>query len=240
MRICLTICRISYFIILASRFPSQNAFAATVWTGPTISFTKANFADGALPANQDQITPNVWIARGQTMGLYNPKAEAAFTRFFSPSGTQWATGDLADYATLNYTDWNTWAKFVNGGPPNTVGVHAVVHLVADDVYLSIQFTSWGGGAGGFSYMRSTPATAPPPPPPAPTLTGASVAGGTFSFTFTNNPAYTFTVLSSTDAALPIASWTVVGVATESPAGTYSFSVSTAGADQKFYRVRWSN
>jgi hypothetical protein len=57
---------------------------------------------------------------------------------------------------LTYTDWDTWAKNIHLGPPNTVGVNAVMHLITDDIYLNVTFTSWGGSAGGFAYSRSTP------------------------------------------------------------------------------------
>jgi len=38
----------------------------------------------------------------------------------------------------------------------------VLHLISEDIYLDITFTSWGShGTGGFSYIRSTPPNAPP-------------------------------------------------------------------------------
>jgi hypothetical protein len=133
------------------------ARAATVWTGPNTSFAKANGANPALAANQDRITSGVWLTRGSSQGLYNANAEPAFTHFSSPSGTAWANGAISNFASLTYTDWNNWAKGVNGGPPSTVGVNAVVHLIAEDIYIGIRFTSWtsGGAGGGFSYVRST-------------------------------------------------------------------------------------
>jgi hypothetical protein len=131
--------------------------AATVWTGPMISFTKPDLGDPNLPANQDRLTPDVWITRGNIQGLFNASDESGFSHFFSPAGTAWANGTTANYAALTYTDWNTWAKTVNGGPGNTVGLNAVVHLISSDIYLDIRFTSWSsGGGGGFSYLRSTP------------------------------------------------------------------------------------
>jgi hypothetical protein len=138
--------------------------APTVWTGTLTNFTKLDFANPTLAATQDRLSANVWLTRGSSQGLYNAKTESFFTHFLSPSGTQWANGSLANYASLAYTDWNTWAKGVNAGPSSTVGVNAVLHLVADDVYLSIKFTSWnsGGAGGGFSYQRSTPTVVPEP------------------------------------------------------------------------------
>jgi glucose/arabinose dehydrogenase len=44
------------------------------------------------------------------------------------------------------------------------GQQLVVHLVSDDIYLSLQFTALGGQfSGGFSYVRSTPQAANVPP-----------------------------------------------------------------------------
>ena len=145
-----------------------SAHAATVWDGPTISFTKANYANPLLAENQDRLTANVWITRGTAQGLYNASTESHFTHFLSPAGTEWANGSLENYATLSYTDWNHWARGVNPSPPATVGVNAVVHLIPDDIYLSVKFTSWSAGApgggpsygGGFSYLRSTPVPEP--------------------------------------------------------------------------------
>jgi hypothetical protein len=132
------------------------ASGATLWTGPTITFTKLNGANPSLAANQDRMTADIWLTRGSSQGLYNASSEAGFAHFLSPAGTQWADGTLANYASLTYHDWNSWAKGVHAGPPSTVGVDAVLHLIPDDTYLSIRFTSWAGaGAGGFSYVRST-------------------------------------------------------------------------------------
>src|SRR6185436_11989287 len=148
--------------------PAISAHAATVWNGPTISFTKSNYANPLLAQNQDRLTANVWITRDSAQGLFNAKTESHFTHYVSPAGTEWANGSLENYATLSYTNWNQWARGVNPSPPSTVGVQAVLHLIADDIYLSVRFTSWSRGApgggpsygGGFSYLRSTPVPEP--------------------------------------------------------------------------------
>jgi hypothetical protein len=129
------------------------ASAATVWTGPRI--TKSN-ADGP-----DQMTALVALMRGSSQGLYNSVQEAGFTHFLSPKDTEWADGTTAN-ANLSYTDWDTWAKTIHGGPPSTVGVNAVLHLKTDDIYLDIKFLSWAVG-GAYSYERSTPPAANLPP-----------------------------------------------------------------------------
>jgi len=152
---------------------ASQAQAATLWNGPAITFTKPNGADWTLPANQDRMTPDVWLTRDTTEGLFNAATESGYTHFFSPQNTSWAYGTLANYASLTYTDWEDW----NGhNPPSMVGRAAVLHLVSDDIYLSIKFDSWGGSAGGFSYDRSTPVV-PEPSFVMLILAGLGLAGG---------------------------------------------------------------
>jgi len=155
--------RLAMLFLLARLAAPVVSVATTIWTGPVTTFTDVAGSDPTLPANQDRLTPNVWITRGLHQGIYNAKTETGFAHFFSPADTQWADGTTANYSSLSYTDWNTWAKNIHGGPPSTVGVNAVVHLVSDDIYLDLKFTSWGVTGGGFSYQRSTPPGANTPP-----------------------------------------------------------------------------
>jgi hypothetical protein len=150
-------------LTLAVVGPLVASGAPTIWNGPLINFSKLDGADPNLAANQDRLTPSDWITRGNAQGLFNASSESAFTHFLSPADTMWADGTLANYNSLVYRDWNTWAKGVHSGPPSTVGVQAVLHLLTPDIYLSIKFTSWtSGGGGGFSYVRSTPTLVPEP------------------------------------------------------------------------------
>jgi glucose/arabinose dehydrogenase len=150
-------------LILALMSVAFSVHAATLWTGPTTNFVNLAGSDPTQPTNQDRLTPDVWITRGTTNGIYNAATETAFTHFFSPQNTEWSDGNLTNYASLGYVDWDTWAKLQHGGPPSTIGVQAVVHLISDNIYLSVVFTSWGGLGGGFSYTRSTPGLADQPP-----------------------------------------------------------------------------
>ena len=131
--------------------------ASEIWTGPSLTFVKPSGTDGTLPANQDRLTPDVWLTRNLTMGLFNAAQETTYERYSSPIGTEWAYGTLANYSSLSYTNWEGW----NGhNPPSMVGKDAVLHLISDDIYLSIKFTVWGGRGGAFSYERSTPIPEP--------------------------------------------------------------------------------
>ena len=134
--------------------------AAEVWTGPKITFSKPAFANPTLAENQDRITSNVWLTRGEEAGIYNAATEAAYLSNVSPADTEWSLGTTAEIGSLIFQDWRT---AIGLDPPNSVGQDLVLHLITDDIYLDIKFMSWGmqPDAGGFfSYERSTPIPEP--------------------------------------------------------------------------------
>jgi hypothetical protein len=150
------------------------ASAQTVWSGLTVTFTKADGTDPQLAQNQDRITNNVWITRGLGHGLLNAASECdltsgcTYTHNFSPQGTEWATAlmPVNSTKTIAATNWQN-LTFVNweGAYNNQVGVFildpayrdAVVHLIADNIYLDLRFINWTSrGGGGFSYQRAVP------------------------------------------------------------------------------------
>ena len=176
---------VTIFVGVALLIPSVPASAdPIVWTGPSIAFNKPDFADPTLAVNQDRITENVWLTRGDFFPLFNIAVEPGYTGG-SPTGTEWAFGPTqpgnpgpiraSNYANLAFTsfvlslDATIGLNAVRYGP-------GVVHLIDNDIYLDIRFTSWtlGPGGGGFSYIRSTP---PVPEPASATLVviGAAVA-----------------------------------------------------------------
>ena len=140
------------FLALGLWAMSFAAEAATTWTGPKISFSKAATANPNDPANQDRMTPSVWITRGNTQGIYHARTESNFSSV-SPAGTEWAYGTTANLSGLTFRPWAAWH---GNNPPGTVGRDAVVHLIAEDIYIDIKFTAWGVGNGSFAYERSTP------------------------------------------------------------------------------------
>ncbi len=138
--------------------------AQTNWTGPLITFTKANNADHTLAANQDRITSNVWITRANTRGLFNIVRESTAAGRDgdgpSPIDTEWAHGNISDGVdTLTFTTWGLahTDDTDNGNPPDLVDMDMVVHLITDDIYIDIKLLSWSekDSGGGFSYERST-------------------------------------------------------------------------------------
>lgn len=141
---------------LALGLAAAPARALEVWSGRTFVFTKADFADWTQAANQDRITNSTWLTRKDSQGLFNFAGEPGFG-VGSPAGTEWATGNAVNHASLTFQSWRDWSAF---NPPGTVGVNAVVHLIADDIYVDIRFDSWTSGVGGipagggFSYTRA--------------------------------------------------------------------------------------
>src|SRR5207302_5466183 len=130
--------------------------AAQVWTGPSIGFTNFAGSDPMAPSSQDRITPSVWLTRNSDRGIFNAVVENTYTHSLSPIGTEWAYGELSNYSSLIYNDWEDWFGGRNaGGPAVTLGLDAVLHVIPEDIYIAVRFTSWGGNGGGFSYQRST-------------------------------------------------------------------------------------
>jgi hypothetical protein len=139
---------------------SQLARTSTIWNGPTINFTHST-PTGNL---QDQLTTGVKITRSAAGGgLYNSVTESSAISG-SPGDTKWAVGSLSNFNTLIYSA----CPLESGNhPPGKVGTTYVVHLVNEDIYLSLKLTAWGGagmtGDRSFSYTRSTPVLTPPTP-----------------------------------------------------------------------------
>jgi hypothetical protein len=159
-----------------------TARASTVWTGPVTNYTQPAPNDGTTAAQQDRIMPDLWLTRANRAAMFNaapPYSEGFYDGVASPKNTMWAIGTIDQYADLTY---DTWANVIGGegsGPDaplyqNLPGQQFVVHIVSDDIYFAIQFTSWTPfGAGGYSYSRSTPAAVVSPTPTV-TLTNPAV------------------------------------------------------------------
>jgi hypothetical protein len=169
---------------------STGTMSESLWTGPVITFTKANNADWTVADNQDRITDNVWITRADDQGLFNIAQEEWFSEGSfgtvtegSPWDTEWAFGAIADGVETLTFDY--WGNAIGWYPPGMVGENMVLHLISEDIYIDVKFTSWtsgeGEGGGGFSYERST---------------------GTMSETLWTGNAITFTKANNADWTLP--------------------------------------
>lgn len=125
----------------------------TIWSGAMMTFEKANGADPTDAVNQDRITDNVWITRGNDGGqIYNASVENSSDKATSPTGTEWAIGTTADLENLDFQPFRTAVV----KPQEVVGKDLVLLLVEDRIAIDIKFTSWAGNKqGGFAYERST-------------------------------------------------------------------------------------
>lgn len=144
-------------LLIAAVFelPAQSVSRnATVWRGEMIEFEKADGADPRRAENQDRITDSVWITRNNQGGQIFNIAERRFAvSAVSPVGTRWARGTTDDLSSLRFTNF----REAVGRPRDIVGMSLVMHIVEEDIYLDVEFTSWSRSKrGGFAYRRSTP------------------------------------------------------------------------------------
>lgn len=208
------------FALTLAALPQMDA--ATLWTGLLFTYNQAS-PDPTQATNQDRITPDVWLTRATSKGLFNAFLETNATAL-SPAGTEWAFGALTNYASLEFTNW---LGLLNGKSPTTlVGQQMVLYLTSDDIYISIALTFWGsGGSGGFTYQRSTQA------PTGFDLSGATVSNDDFTFNYTAAAGLSYVIESSPD----LLDW--VSLATNVASGsTASFSDPVGSAGARFYRV----
>lgn len=146
--------------------------APIVWTGPKITFTKANFADWTLPANQDRLTDSTWLTRANTGAIFNIKSESGYDSSpasLSPLNVEWAYGHAVDHASLTFDNSLLWLGGTSYSiPGKLVNENITLHLISDDIYLDFKVTSWTAGignvsqGGGVTWERSTPAAIPEP------------------------------------------------------------------------------
>lgn len=131
---------------------SSDNSSPNIWSGPIVQFSKEDGADFSQESNQDRITSNVWITRGNAGQIFNIAKENSAVKTDSPVGTLWAKG------TINNIDNLTFEPFRQavGQPKSVVGSDLVLYLVDDNIYISVKFTSWSQGQkGGFAYERSS-------------------------------------------------------------------------------------
>ena len=142
------------FIISCSKEKNttNDTSLSNIWDGPVKFFEKKDNTNQLEKANQDSISENVIITRGNSGGqIFNIAKENEADKYKSPIGTEWAVGNLNQIDSLVFKDFRLAVK-----PQYVVGKKLVLHLIEEDIYLSIEFKSWSSGKkGGFSYNRST-------------------------------------------------------------------------------------
>ena len=212
-----------FFILLISNL----VVAQTTWNGPTMTFTKTDNADPTLAENQDQITSNVWLTRGNSGGqLYNAKTESDSSKSTSPDDTQWALGTTSNIGTLTFSTFRGTSK-----PQDAVGQNMVLHLVTDDIYIDIKITSWTSGrnsGGGFSYERSTD----------PNLSILDYEMPKLSLY--PNPSTSFLRIIGLKAAEPYRIYSILGVKTQSGIVSENQEIDVNGLQTGMYMLQVSN
>lgn len=125
----------------------------TIWSGATISFQKLGGADPELAENQDRITANVWITRGNSGGqIYNAASEMQADKTLSPAGTLWARGTTENLENLTFDRFRATLE----KPKDNVGVDLVLLLVEENIAIDLRITSWSQQEiGAFAYERSS-------------------------------------------------------------------------------------
>ena len=145
---------ILFFIISCSKEKNttNDTSLSNIWNGPIKFFEKKDNTNQLEKANQDSITENVIITRGNSGGqIFNIAKENEADKYQSPIGTEWAIGSLNQIDSLVFKDFRLAVT-----PKSIVGKKLVLHLIEEDIYLSVEFKSWSSGKkGGFSYDRST-------------------------------------------------------------------------------------
>ena len=134
--------------------PSTEDPSYTLWSGNIKTFTKNDDVDPNIAENQDRLTPSVWITRDNDGGqIYNTAKESSADKSNSPIGTEWAIGSIDQLSTLKFDSFRSTVD----KPKDVIDKELVLHLLEDDIYLTVKFRSWSQGKkGGFSYERSTP------------------------------------------------------------------------------------
>lgn len=210
--LCLCLCVLASVVALLSQ-------ASIVWDGPMIGYNQPT-PDPTQSANQDHITPDVWLTRANMKGLFNAFDEPS-AGIFSPAGTLWAFGSITNYSSLTYTNW--LALLNNASPVTLIGQPMVVYLSSDDIYFSILITNWvPGGVGGFGYLRSTPVI---------NYSGITASNRQFSFNYSTETNFSYNIMSSTD----LVDWVSVSTNTAST-GSTAFSTAVNPGGTQFFQV----
>jgi hypothetical protein len=141
-----------------------QAQADTLWTGPEVDFTQSstNLTDVLIPGA-------VSLTRDYSQWLFNPAAGDTGPGAGTPTDTEWAFGTIDNYLALDY---QTFDSYRDGDLADLlVGNPMVVHLINEDIYLSLTFSAWPQHGGFFAYTRSTAGAV------APTVTMTNPASG---------------------------------------------------------------
>jgi hypothetical protein len=128
-----------------------NIKGPVIWNSGSYTFTKTS------PGQADAIGPNTHITRGSNGFIYNSFYQngpsGSGTGCLPVSNTEWAVGNINDWASLTFVGY---VPIPGCSPPGIVNLPLVLHLIEEDIYLQVTFSYWqGGGGGNFTYTRTT-------------------------------------------------------------------------------------
>lgn len=128
--------------------------------GASYTFEKKDYGD-----EQDTISGDLILTRGNNGGLYNASKEVAWSGGVSPDGTEWNSNytdaignygwnDLTNVTSRKYTTFHSALDGSIGD--NILGTELVMRDINTNRYWKFEFHSWtqGNAGGGFSYTRT--------------------------------------------------------------------------------------
>jgi 6,7-dimethyl-8-ribityllumazine synthase len=202
-----------HFELVAGNSFGTNSGADLTFTTGALAPTVTTLAAGSITASNAILD-----------GSVNPNgaATAAYFRY----GLTTNHGSYS--ATNNLAATNTTLSISNLISSLTPGATYHFQLVAGNsagtnAGADVQFTTQSQAAQAVNFSLNEPVRLP---------------GGAFQFSFTNLSGLSFTVLGTTNLALPASNWTVLGATVEGPAGHYQFTDPQAtNSTTRYYRVR---
>lgn len=191
--------------------------------GSNVTTVTPHFGQAKVPANATNV---IAIAAGH----YHSLAIRADGSVIAWGAGQSNPGTFPNYGQAivpaGLSELNDLAAIVSGTITNT--------LPGNYVLTYRGYNSFGGLSA--PQTRTVIVTAPPAPP---FLTGlTTLNNGGRQFNFTNATPTSFTVLATTNLALPTSAWTVLGPATQLAPGIYQFTdLEATNHLQRYYQVR---
>jgi hypothetical protein len=217
--------------ILASNVPLDNGVASVTNSSLIAStnsfgnhFITATYSgDTNFPPGNATLVQKVHASGTITTltSAISSKTNVTFSALVTP------TGPITNKPTSTVSFWDG-TKFLAqvGLNSNGVALVTITNFPVTNHSISATYASDTLFASSSANLSTTPPTL---------LTPTILPNGNFQFTFTNSPAASFTVLSSSELTLPVSNWTVLGPATETSLGHYQFADTTG--DTRFYHVR---
>ena len=114
-----------------------------------VTFEKANYADASMSENQDCISSQVCVTRGDDSGLYNAVVDSGYADG-APSDVEFAAGYVGQASTPG--SWRSAIRNPTWWPFQPVAMH----LVTDDLFFNVLDYRWTGQSdgGGFAWARA--------------------------------------------------------------------------------------